>query len=128
VRYVRALPLLPVVLLVLPDHWPRALLRAELVERGYDAVGVPDLRTVFRWPSLAEGRGTVRLVVLDEMAVEGEERWILDQVLAEHGRPPVVLLARAREESPVGPWARVVRRPFTLGDVVAIVEETVPPA
>src|SRR5690242_17989066 len=31
----------PRVLLVMSDHWPRALIRAELIERGLDAVGTP---------------------------------------------------------------------------------------
>lgn len=31
--------LAPRVLILQPDHWPRALLRAELREAGYDAVG-----------------------------------------------------------------------------------------
>src|SRR5205823_12378760 len=51
------LSLPPVILLVLHDQWPRSLLRAELIERGYDAVGAPDLRTAFRLPSLGEPRG-----------------------------------------------------------------------
>ena len=102
------------------------MLRAELIERGYDAVGAPDLRTAFRLPSLGEPRGPVRLVVLDEAAVAAEERRVLDLVLDEHGRPPVVLLARPLHEPRVGPWERVVRRPFALGDLVAIVEEMVP--
>jgi len=116
----------PVILLVLPDHWARALLRAELIERGYDTVGAPDLRTAFRFPSLGEPRGPVRLVVLDEAALDGDEHRVLDLVLSEHGRPPVLLLARAFQEPSPGPWARVVRRPFALGELVAIVEKMVP--
>jgi len=68
----------------------------------------------------------VRLVVLDEAAVAAGERRVLDLVLSEHGRPPVLLLARPLQEPPAGPWERVVRRPFALGDLVAIVEEMVP--
>jgi hypothetical protein len=68
----------------------------------------------------------VRLVVLDQAAVAARERPVLDLVLSEHGRPPVLLLARPLQEPPAGPWERVVRRPFALGDLVAIVEEMVP--
>ena len=68
----------------------------------------------------------MRLVVLDEAAVAAEERRVLDLVLSEHGWPPVLLLARSLQEPPVGPWARVVRRPFALGDLAAVVEEMVP--
>ena len=68
----------------------------------------------------------MRLVVLDEAAVAAEERRILDLVLSEHGRPPVLLLARPLQEPPVGPWERVVQRPFALGDLAAVVEEMVP--
>jgi len=69
----------------------------------------------------------VRLVVVDEAAVAAaEERRVRDLVLSGHGRPPVLLLARSLQEPPVGPWARVVRRPFALGDLAAVVEEMVP--
>src|SRR5207237_8479256 len=112
------LSLPPVILLVLHDQWPRSLLRAELIERGYDAVGAPDLRTAFRLPSLGEPRGPVRLVVLDEAAVAAEERRVLDLVLDEHGRPPVVLLARPLPAPPVAPWERGVRRRLAFGALV----------
>jgi hypothetical protein len=32
----------PVVWIIDPDQWPRAMLRAELIERGVDAVGLPE--------------------------------------------------------------------------------------
>src|SRR2546427_10879771 len=107
----RALELPPVVLVVLPEQWPRALLRAELIERGYDAVGAPDLRTAFRFPSLAEPRGRVALVIVDEASLTSAERWILDAVLSEHGDPPVMLLAPHGREPPAGPRRRVLQRP-----------------
>lgn len=114
------------VLLVLPEHWPRALLRAELVERGYDAVGVPDLATAVRSLPVEGDRRTIRLIVVDQAAVTGGDRWLLDLLVSRHGGPPVLLLAHALGEPPPGPWRRVVRRPALVGEIAAAVEEIVP--
>src|SRR3954470_19927901 len=56
-------PLPPRVLLVMPDQWPRALLRAALRDAGYDAVGAPGLSAALRYRPAVADRGPVRLVV-----------------------------------------------------------------
>jgi hypothetical protein len=111
------------VLLILPDQWPRALLRAELREEGYDAVGARSLEEalVYR-PELPE-RGRVGLVLVDgNTASEGA----LTDLLARHGNPPTVLLAHTGQEIPPGPWVRVLRRPVTIADLARVVRELVP--
>jgi hypothetical protein len=113
----------PRVLLVLPDQWPRALLRAELREEGYDAVGARSLEEalVYR-PEVAE-RGPVRLLLV-EGDVVGEGA--LADLLARHGNPPAVVLAHAGQEVPPGRWARVLRRPVSIADLARVVRELVP--
>ena len=113
----------PRVLLVLPDQWPRALLRAELREEGYDAVGAPSLEEalVYR-PELPE-RGRVGLVLVDGDAMRAGA---LAELLDRHGNPPAALLAHAAQEIPPGPWVRVIRRPVSIADLARVVRELVP--
>ena len=37
-------PKSPVIWIIEAEHWPRALIRAELIERGFDAVGYENVR------------------------------------------------------------------------------------
>jgi Response regulators consisting of a CheY-like receiver domain and a winged-helix DNA-binding domain len=59
----------PRVLLVMPEQWPRALLRAELRERGYDALGAPGVAAALAYPVSAPARGPVRLILIDQAAL-----------------------------------------------------------
>jgi hypothetical protein len=113
----------PRVLLVLPDQWPRALLRAELREEGYDAVGARSLEEAMVYRPEVPERGPVRLVLVEGDAV-GEGA--LADLLARHGNPPAVLLAHAGQEIPPGPWLRVIRRPVSIADLARVVRELVP--
>jgi hypothetical protein len=56
----------PRVLLVMPDRWHRALLRAQLRELGYDALGAPDLAGGLLYPAPEPERGPVALIVVDQ--------------------------------------------------------------
>jgi hypothetical protein len=112
----------PPVLLLSPDHWRRVLVAAELLERGYDVALRPDLAAAFLDPPAEPGRDPLALVVLDQAAMADEDRWLLDLLLARHGRPPALLLARGPGEPPPGPWARVLRRPVSVREVASAVE------
>ena len=68
------------------DHWPRALLRAELIERGYDATGFVTLEEAVRRLMLPPARRPA-LLVLDRR----------DQVVDERTS---ALLSRARRPDP----------------------------
>ena len=116
----------PRVLLILPEHWPRALLRAQLREDGYDAVGARsvDEALVYR-PEVPE-RGRVGLVLVDGAALGGTSDATLGELLARHGDPPAVLLAHAGSKVPLGSWVRVVRRPVTIAEIARVVREVVP--
>jgi hypothetical protein len=123
-----ALPLLaPRILVVMSDQWPRALLRAALREAGYDAIGTRSLHAALAHPAEAPGRGPVRAIVVDRSAIDGASDAARGEALTElrrrHGAVPAVLLASAVRDDPPGSWARVVRRPFSIEDVVRVVGE-----
>lgn len=119
-------PRAPRVLIVLPDQWPRALLRAALRDVGYDAVGTRTLETAQRLPDVDADRGSVRLIVIDQSALGDSTGPELEETVARHGTPPILLLASATVEAPAGPWRRVLRRPVSVADIVAAVEAMLP--
>jgi hypothetical protein len=116
----------PRILLVMSDHWTRALLRAELIERGYDVVGAPDLLTALLCRPVERDRGPVRAILIDqEVLVEPAVR-LLDLLVSRHRNATVLLLASTLLAAPSGPWKRVLHKPATIGGIASAVEETVP--
>lgn len=107
----------PRILLVMPEHWPRALLRAELLERGHDTVGAPGLRTALLVPTVERDRGPVRLLIIDHAAIDRRELRLLELLLENHHQPRVLLLARPTLERPPGPWAKVLDFPVTVNEI-----------
>ena len=115
----------PRILLVIPDQWPRALLRAALREVGYDASGTRNLNMALHQTAPEAGRGPVRLVVLDRDALSAENRDTLEELRRTSGAP-IVLLAPVMRRVPEGPWARVFRRPISIGSLVEAIEALIP--
>ncbi len=122
----------PRVLLIMPEQWPRALLRAALREAGYDALGAPSLAAGLRYRAIVEGRGPVRLIVVDQAAVRDREA--AERLMAlrrRHRDPPLVLLASATTPAEAGLDAahgvvRRLRRPASLAELVAAVQSALP--
>jgi DNA-binding response OmpR family regulator len=119
-------PLPPRILLVMPDQWPRALLRAALREVGYDASGSPVLEGAVSQAAPDAARGPMRLVVLDQDALTEENRDHLEDLRRRISGAPVVLLAPVTRRVREGPWTRVIRRPASIATLVQAVEALVP--
>jgi CheY-like chemotaxis protein len=118
----------PRVLIVMPVHWTRALLRAELREAGYDAVGARDLLE-----AMAADPGQpapVQLILIDQASLTaGDEqllRELLDRLRNRHPTASMVLLASATHKAPEGPFQQVLRRPMSIADIVRAIEQVVP--
>lgn len=116
----------PRVLLLIEDQWPRALLRAALLEAGYDAVGARSLGEALGYPANVPDRGPLRVVVVDQQVLRAEDATLLPQLLRREGEPVAVLLASATAVNPEGPWRLVLRRPLTIGDVVREIQSLAP--
>ena len=123
----------PRVLLVMPEQWPRALLRAALRDAGYDALGAAGLAAALRYRAESRDRGPMRLILIDQAALADEESATLfDSLLRRHGHPAAVLLARAMPAQPLpaagapAPWRRVIRRPASIAELVAAVQALLP--
>jgi DNA-binding response OmpR family regulator len=115
----------PRILVIMPDQWRRALLRAALREIGYDAIGARNMEDAGRYRPIEPGRGPVKLVVVDQDAVVAATSELRD-ILASHHDPPVVLVTHASHAAPSGPWSRVVSRPVSVAELVTAVESEVP--
>jgi DNA-binding NtrC family response regulator len=114
----------PRVLVVSGEQGHRALLRAQLRQAGYDAVGASTLSQALRQASVERGRGPVRLVVVDSMAAFAEPI-ALERVRARHRDAQFVLILGAGG-APLGPWAATLPRPLTIGDIATTVERLLP--
>ena len=117
----------------MPEQWPRALLRAALREVGYDALGAPGLAGALRYRAQAQGRGPVRLVLVDQAVLPNDEALLLlTTLLHRHEDPAAILLARAMpmpglpEKARPAPWTRVIRRPVSIDGIVAAVRDLLP--
>jgi FixJ family two-component response regulator len=111
----------PAVWIVDSDHWPRAYLRAELIERGYDAEGFVTVTELLVRLALASARPA--LVVIDLQGQRWNDRQ-LERLLGDDF--PVIAIGGATEWEDerlrTRRWARFLRRPLTIGAVADEVE------
>jgi hypothetical protein len=110
----------------MPEQWPRALLRSALRETGYDAVGTRTLSSALRVPVTMPGRGPVRLLVVDQAALDGDAGDRLERLLASHDHPATMLLARSTSATPAGTWDSVLRRPVSVAEISSAVQSMLP--
>src|SRR5262245_4186694 len=102
------------------EHWPRALLRAELIERGYDATGFVKLEDAIARLMLPHAHRPALLVLDPREQVVDEARAAL---LARAGIPVMAVadLAHAGAAS-LGFAAEILRRPLTIGAIADAVD------
>ena len=100
------------------EQWPRALLRAEIIERGFDAAGYITVRDAIE--SLPERPPNVIVVDLRGQPLPLVERLLEISV-------PVLIVAGTPEinDLPEREWAAVMRRPVSIGEVADRVAEVV---
>jgi hypothetical protein len=103
---------MPSALIVMPEHWTAALLKAELLERGWDAACAPSMAEGL---VLAAGR-KISVALVDQAALSSRDPRLLAWAVAHEGMR-LVLLTGAMTEQARGPWQRVLRRPLSLGAI-----------
>lgn len=106
-----------VVWIVDAEQWPRAMLRAELIERGFDAVGYITVRDAIdafpaRYPDAIvvdlRGQPTAQVERLLDIGVP---------VIVVGGTPEI-------NDLPEREWAAVLQRPVSLGEIAEYVEKS----
>lgn len=118
------------ILLLSRDWQTRALVLAELKERGYDVLALPGLTWGIK--AIVQGRVEPPLIIVDsrdDPDVTPEKVRALQRMVP---NAPVVVLATVFDRAALDPLRREVAaflvRPFTVGDVVATVERLLPHA
>ena len=107
---------MPVVIILARDWTLRAALRAELRERGIDALGIDTAEDVGR--ILAEGVVPAAAVV--EVTSEFADSPAIQSLLK---RVPAILIASRTETVALPPAAAVFYRPVSIGEIVTRVLE-----
>ena len=116
----------PVLWVVDREQWPRACLRAELIERGYDPYGFILLDDALDY--LSTGRSPKPEALILELRGQKLANHSL-QALEDLAIRTIVLGGRADLNDPLvqnRKWKVVLRRPFSLGEVAEVVERLVP--
>jgi FixJ family two-component response regulator len=117
----------PVVWIVDADHWPRAELRALLIERGYDAMGIETVRDAVLRARLPRPE-LPSVIVVDLASLDGSEALLA--ALFETGVPSIAIagaVAGEQERARHRGWAVFLRRPVTLGEIADAVTAVKPP-
>jgi AmiR/NasT family two-component response regulator len=104
------------------QHWPRALLRGELLERGLEVIGFESLENALVSLELAATpRPDIIIVELKGLGGGDDERLAR---LAGEGWLIMLLGGEVELYNEVvrsGKWAAILKRPFTIGQVVQAV-------
>ena len=102
-------------LLVVGRDWKfRALLRAQLREEGYHALGFETLQD-----AESEATGAAALIFDTSEASPTDWQPVLQRLAAQL---PVIVVASTSQEVTVA-GARLLRRPLSLGDIINVVRE-----
>src|SRR5262245_57054297 len=107
----------PVVWIIDSEQWPRACLRAELIERGYDAYGfitIPDALD-----SLSQPQSPKPESIILELRGQNLTKQLLESIC--NLRVPMILLGgNAELNEPLikeRKWEDVLKRPISLGNI-----------
>jgi FixJ family two-component response regulator len=115
----------PIVWIIDSEQWPRACLRAELIERGFDAVGYVTLSEALSALRLKETPRPQCIVL--ELRNQPLAKWSL-QALARTRIPVIALAGSVELQCPLVKnfkWAAVLRRPLTIGQIADAIEEVI---
>lgn len=115
----------PVVWVIDNEQWPRACLRAELIERGCDTYGF--IRIDDALDALSEGTSPKPMVVILELRGQNTSDEAI-QAICDVG-VPVILLGGNTELSDAlvqrRQWDVVLKRPFSLGKIAEVTQQII---
>ena len=107
------------------EQWPRACLRAELIERGYDAYGFVTMGDALE--SLFKGTSPKPEAIVLELRGQDLTPATMDKIRS-LGIPVILLGGNSDLNDPIviqHQWDTILRRPFSLGMVADVVQNTV---
>jgi len=113
----------PVVWVISNQQWPRAFIRAELIERGFDAIGFEEAGQAIA--AFGDKRTPKPLMLILDLRQSSITKIQFDNLT--HKKVPTIALAGNLEpessfkEEPS--WIAVMKMPFTIGEVCNLVEK-----
>jgi hypothetical protein len=115
----------PVIWIIDIQHWPRALLRAELIERGFEAVGyINPLHALAAYYHPLIEKPDMIVLELCDLILKRQELEALTLIGV-----PIIAIGGAVELNQKliheFTWAVLIQRPFTVGTVADTVEELI---
>jgi hypothetical protein len=105
------------IVLVVPQHWERALLRAELIERGQDVAALRGMGDLLFFHPAQAGHAPIAVILVDRKALAGRRRKLLPVVRARNPAARFVLLAGGMDTIKDDGATVVLRRPLSIGQV-----------
>src|SRR5262249_23768451 len=116
----------PVLWLVDSEQWPRACLRAELIERGYDCYGFITIADALN--SLSRGKSPKPEAIILELRAQNVNHQLIESIW--DLKTPTILLGGGPELNDdvirSHTWSVVLKRPFSLGTIADLVQKLVP--
>ena len=116
----------PVLWIVDSEQWPRACLRAELIERGYDPYGFVSIGDALE--SLSGGMSPKPKALVLEL--RGQNLTVPTIEAIRNLKIPMILLGGGSElNDPLikqYQWETLLKRPFSLGTVADLIQKFVP--
>jgi hypothetical protein len=112
----------PVLWIIDSEQWPRACLRAELIERGYNPYGF--ISIVDALDSLSRGIAAKPEALVLELRGQNLTPQLVDAI-RNLGVPTILLAGNLELIDPLiaqHDWAIVLKRPFSLGTVADLIE------
>jgi DNA-binding NtrC family response regulator len=116
----------PVLWIIDSEQWPRACLRAELIERGYDAYGFITIQDALEWfkqPASPRAES----IILELRGQKLTKQFL--EALHNLDVPIIVLGGNAELNDPLikeRKWDAVLKRPISLGKVADIIQQRLP--
>ena len=113
----------PVVWIIDSEQWPRACLRAELIERGYDAYGFITIQDALEWFTQPASPAADSIIL--ELRGQKLTKQLLEAI--QNLNVPIIVLGGSTElnESLIEErkWDEVLKRPISLGKVADVVQK-----
>jgi hypothetical protein len=116
----------PILWIVDSEQWPRACLRAELIERGYNPYGF--IRINDALDTFTRGVSPKPKALVLELRGQNLTREVIKSI-RDLEIPTILLGGIAELNEPLikgHKWNMVVKRPFSLGTVADLIEKIVP--
>src|SRR5437867_6163632 len=116
----------PVLWIIDSEQWPRACLRAELIERGYNPYGFISINDAL--DSLSRRMSPRPEALVLELRGQDLTPQVMETI-RDLPIPAILLGGSAELNDPLvraGHWYTVLKRPFWLGTIAHLVESVVP--